>query len=359
MVEWRFRNRVIDSPKEKCCSSTVIIRFFLRLGLKVDWRYPVSFERVFPIQCMIMKISKLISTTPILSQIGTVRQVRLSGALVASLFLSLRVASGEVSVSDLGAGEPGDLLTGYTGNFSGFVGMSAGDEVAQSFSLDQATELGAIVIGYRGFDDGGRFATAKSGVLTIRVDAGNDGSDEIVETVTLDEVDFSGDRFSDTPPGFGAPPYWMKWDLSSSALVLPAGESRFRISMDSQSAGSDTWLFAICFSQGDPYSEGEGWSLESELGDGRDLSFAITGAGEPTDPLASRLRILDTDYSGDGVSMTVGGLNPEKSYVLKRSLDLETFLTVGEPFTPDSSVEIVSDPMPTGSAAFYQIEEAP
>ena len=125
-------------------------------------------------------------------------------------FISLTIASGDAVVTDLGTTAPPDFLAGYTGDFSAFVGMGAGDEVAQSVTLAESTTLGSIILGYREFDDGGRFATANSGALTIRMDAGNDGSDEITETVSLDEVDFSKNRFTNIPTGFGPLPYVME-----------------------------------------------------------------------------------------------------------------------------------------------------
>ncbi|MGD1978250.1 MAG: hypothetical protein PVJ98_02565 [Akkermansiaceae bacterium] len=280
---------------------------------------------------------------------------------VIAMCATVEMSSGEVMVSDLGPQAPTDFLTGYTGGFTLFEGMSEGDEVAQTFTLEEETTLGSIIIGYRGFDDGGSFATAESGILTIRVDAGNDGVDEITETVTLDEVDFSGNRFTDTPPSFGPPSYWMNWDLSSFGLVLPAGESRFRVSMDEQSEGSDTWLFAVCFAQGNPYSGGDGWSLQTTLGAGRDMNFAITGevTGGPPAQGPLSLAILNAVYADGSFNLTVGGLDPSKTYVLKRSLDLETFATIGVPFSPASSTEVVSDSNPTSPSAFYRIEESP
>lgn len=204
------------------------------------------------------------------------RSAILTTAIAAGLACPANL-SGEVVVSDLGTTAPTGFQTGYTGTFRSFVGMFHGDSIAQTFTLDEGLVLESIVIGYRSFDDGGRFANSSTGSLTLFVDAGNNGSFEIREAVTLNQTDFSGDRFTD--PSFGQPPpYWMKWDVSALGIELPAGESKFQISVNSLAPGADTWLFATCFGTGDPYPGGQGTSIDPVLAADRDMCFAINGA---------------------------------------------------------------------------------
>ena len=62
-----------------------------------------------------------------------------------------------------------------------------------------------------------------------------------------------------------------------------------------------------------------------------------------------------------GFVMTVGGLNPRKQYVLKRSTSLGDgfpFIAAG-PFTTMTSTATLIDPSPPAGTAFYRVEEVP
>ena len=95
-------------------------------------------------------------------------------------------------------------------------------------------------------------------------------------------------------------------------------------------------MFVICFTQGNSYAEGEDCSSGPDLGAGRDMSFVITGEGTggPPNPFPSSLKNLDTNDAGDKLRKATGRLKPGKSYILKRSLDLETFTPVEITFSP-------------------------
>ena len=75
-------------------------------------------------------------------------------------------------------------------------------------------------------------------------------------------------------------------------------------------------------------------------------------------PPASGVTITSCGFNGAAFDVTASGLDTTKTYVLKRSTDLQSFATtVGVPFTPASATETVSDPAPPTGTAFYRIEE--
>ena len=123
----------------------------------------------------------------------------------------------QVVVTDHGTTAP-VINSGDTGNTAGLdnrFGFDQKEIHGQTFTLEKGGTLKSIFIAYNGFDRG-------AGTATIGIDAGNNRKWDLVETVTLESVDFSGNSATD---GRDTPVYWMKWDLSAFNLELPAGTS--------------------------------------------------------------------------------------------------------------------------------------
>jgi hypothetical protein len=85
-----------------------------------------------------------------------------------------------------------------------------------------------------------------------------------------------------------------------------------------------------------------------------DMSLALGTTAAP-------LIVTDARFNGAAFELTVTGFDTAKTYLLKRSGDLQDGFpdTVGAPFTPASATDTVSDPTPPAGRAFYKVEEAP
>jgi hypothetical protein len=179
-----------------------------------------------------------------------------------------------VTVTDEGLTAPTGYATGFTdtasmGSNANRFGWDEGESYGQTFTLSNSIILDSIYLGYNGFDD-------NSGSFTITVDAGYDGSNDLTETITLSGANFSG---SSTDNNSG-PFYWMKWDLSSSNLTLPAGMNSFSINLDSENDSS--WLLAPNYNLGgNPYTGGQATG-EPKGGNNNDVTFAVTAVPEPS-----------------------------------------------------------------------------
>ncbi|MCP5537512.1 MAG: PEP-CTERM sorting domain-containing protein [Akkermansiaceae bacterium] len=194
------------------------------------------------------------------------------------LLTALATASSQaaVTVTDNGLTAPtlGVNDTGYIGAPNARFGWGDGvnETVGQTFTLASPITLGSIWISYNDFDAG-------TVTLTLTVDAGNNGSNEITETgVVLDNSNFSGS----SDDGGASPYYWMQFDLSSHNLVLPSGVSKFSIvATAATSGGSDSWPLGSMYNNTDVYAGGS----EQGLPNGGDFLFAVTEVPEPSSSL--------------------------------------------------------------------------
>jgi len=79
--------------------------------------------------------------------------------------------------------------------------------------------------------------------------------------------------------------------------------------------------------------------------------------------LPAELRILSAGFNGAAFEVETTGLDTSKSYVMKRSDDLQDGFptTVDGPRVPTDVTDTFTDPDPLsqGAKAFYRIEEAP
>ena len=217
-------------------------------------------------------------------------------------------AVAQVTVTDNGLTAPNLGLsdTGYTGPSVQRFGWDAGETHGQRLTLASSITLDSIYIGYNGFG-------YDTGSFTITVDAGDDGSNEISETgIVLDSADFSGVDQGDSNTG---PVYWMRWDLSSHNLTLPAGTSSFLITLDSEGDPGSGWLLAPLYATGNPYSGGRTLGV-SGGNSGNDALFAVTaqvpdadGDGLPddyelanTNPPSTTALVPALDDDGDGLT---------------------------------------------------------
>ncbi|MEO5715301.1 MAG: hypothetical protein ABIT37_17620 [Luteolibacter sp.] len=87
-------------------------------------------------------------------------------------------------------------------------------------------------------------------------------------------------------------------------------------------------------------------------------NMAVTFNAAVTTP--DNLKVTHVGFNGTAFEITVSGFNTSRMYILKRSPDLSAaFSPIGSAFTPAATTQIVSDPSPIGSKAFYRIESAP
>ncbi len=233
----------------------------------------------------------------------------------ASLLLAVPAFGQTVTVTDHGETAPVDFTVGYTGPMTNRFGFDEGESYGQTFTLDEEGMLQSIHIGYNDFQSG------YSGTFKLIVDAGNDGTPELEQEVTLNGDDFSGERDA-TNKG---PLFWMEWDVSEFGIILPAGPSSFTFEMVSEN--HPKWLLAPCYKLGtNPYPDGRATGI---LGGnaGNDADFAIftafpdddnDGLPDPwelsfdgvqdltyldgTLPAGSGPGIGTGDYDGDGLS---------------------------------------------------------
>ena len=203
-------------------------------------------------------------------------------SILAGITLPLLLAgsaAAQVVVTDNGEITPTQGLsgTGFTGSATNVFGFDQAETHGQRFTLANSITLDSIYIGYSGFG-------SDTGTFTITVDAGNDGSNEIsVSGITLDSADFSGiDQAAPLTPV-----YWMRWDLSSLNLILPAGTSSFLITCDSEGSPGSGWLFAPMYNNSNPYAGGRTLGLSGGNAN-NDALFVVTA--------------LVPDADGDGLS---------------------------------------------------------
>ncbi|BCX47276.1 hypothetical protein HAHE_11840 [Haloferula helveola] len=229
------------------------------------------------------------------------RIVHLGGISLPLALLLAGNAAAQVTVTNDGSTAPtlGLSDTGYITASNGRFGWDEGELHGQRFTLANSITLDSIYIAYNGFG-------ADSGSFTITVDAGDDGSNEISETgITLDSADFSGVDQGDANSG---PIYWMRWDLSTHNLTLPAGTSSFLISLDSEGNPGSGWLLAPLYNNGNPYAGGRTLGLSGGAS-GNDALFAVTA------------QVPDADSDGLPDDYELANTNPPSTTALVPALD--------------------------------------
>ena len=185
-------------------------------------------------------------------------------------------ADAAVVVTDNGTTAPTGFETGYAGpEFDARSSVDQGEVHQQTFTLDNSIVLDSIYFAYNGFD-------GDSADVTINVDAGNNGSADLTETITLSGSDFSGDSTAD---GNSGPVYWMQWDLSSNNLALASGQHSFSITLanETETGPGAGWLFATMLNReagGDVYAVGT-YTQDVDAVTGFDWGFAVTAVPEP------------------------------------------------------------------------------
>jgi hypothetical protein len=80
--------------------------------------------------------------------------------------------------------------------------------------------------------------------------------------------------------------------------------------------------------------------------------------GEPLGALPAIVRITSFGFNGVPLEVSVEGMDPAASYILRRSQDGQSFTDVGAPFT-GAATNVFVDPAPPAEDALYQIWTAP
>jgi len=70
-------------------------------------------------------------------------------------------------------------------------------------------------------------------------------------------------------------------------------------------------------------------------------------------------KVTSVGFSGGAFQVTVENLTVGETYRLRRSTTLQDFETIGAPFTPASSTQVLQDSAPPVGKAFYIVEEVP
>ena len=252
--------------------------------------------------------------------------------LPASLF-------GQLAVTDFGNTAPVEIVAGHTVESDWEFGFRPGNRFKQSFTLEEGITLASIITSYKKFDD-------FEATLTISVDAGNDGSAEIFEIITLDSADFSGNDAN-----LDNTAYWMEWDFSSFNLELPAGEHSFEITLNSHTdPAPNSWIYAPSYSRANPYAGGQVlWNLNGEGTGGLDMMFAVT-ALPVTAPAGLQLVIRESETTPGSFDFEWVG-QAGKLYDLVSSTDLTTDPLTWPAWNEHSSLEVSGDSLIISTSA--------
>jgi polygalacturonase len=236
-------------------------------------------------------------------------------------------------------------------------GFRQGETCGQTFTIPApGITLEKILVGY-----GALTGAATATTLTLTVDLGNDGSNEISKQIMLTPADITQ---------LGAPPYggihWLELDVSGSALELPPGLHSFLLTVDSVTGPANSWLLAPAYTEGSTYSGGT--AIGNVLSTSRDANFMIEGPATDFDnlpdswemsfPGITDLGDLDGtlpagsgpgpgtgDFDGDGISdfdEYTNGTDPTVSEILKPRINSTDFNDLGE-FVIDCTGESLTD----------------
>ncbi|MCP5537865.1 MAG: carbohydrate-binding protein [Akkermansiaceae bacterium] len=99
-------------------------------------------------------------------------------------------------------------------------------------------------------------------------------------------------------------------------------------------------------------SDGDSWTDYQEMGAGSDA-----GDGSSVPAAGSVPRVNSTVIDTGTITLTVGYLNPAKTYQLVRGLDLSSFPVVVQTIVQPMRTDVFSDALPPEPHAFYRVEE--
>ncbi|MCU0797195.1 MAG: hypothetical protein MUF31_14820, partial [Akkermansiaceae bacterium] len=204
--------------------------------------------------------------------------------ILALAALNPEVTQATIGVTNLGNTVPTGFHTGNTvldphtslAGLPEVFGFRSGNIHNQTFTVSgYGIELKKILIGY-----GTLTGAATAATITLTVDAGNNGSNEISEQFTLTPASITQQAAA---PYAGI--HWLELDVTSSALVLSPGVHAFRLTVNSITGASNTWLLAPSYSADvNQYTggimSGAGNPLSAAI---RDANFAIFGTFPDSD----------------------------------------------------------------------------
>ncbi|MCU0796071.1 MAG: PEP-CTERM sorting domain-containing protein [Akkermansiaceae bacterium] len=203
--------------------------------------------------------------------------------LLMTLAICQSAAQAAITVTNNGTVTPTGFVTGNTSldphaTLTGLpevFGFRNANTHGQSFTVAAPLTLGSIFIGY-----GTLTGAATAMTISLTVDAGNNGSNEITETFSLTTSSIT----QESSPYSGI--HWLELDVSSSALTLAAGTHSFRLTATSVTGATNTWLLAPSYTGSTGFvgnytggnMTGTGISASFPT---RDANFAITAVPEP------------------------------------------------------------------------------
>ena len=239
------------------------------------------------------------------------------------------IVHGGITVIDHGTTAPTEFETANVtleardGTSPSVFGLRDSNTHGQTFEVTTpgGIILRSIFVGY----DGALTGEATETVITLSVDSGNDGSDELSEQFTLTPANLAQ---GGTPDGI----YWLELDASSNGLALAAGTHSFLLSVSSLTGPDSSWLIAPAYTRNNMYSDGD--VLGQLTGDGGsaniDANFAIVGGSSLPDPEITAIAI---DISSPDPSVTISwNSRPNRSYIVDYSIDLVNWTEIDDSY---------------------------
>lgn len=216
--------------------------------------------------------------------------------LALSFLVGLEVIRADIVVTNRGTETPTELETANLlldtrdGVSPRVFGLRDANTHGQTFEVatPDGIQLRSIFLGY----DGGLTGEATDTTITLTVDRGNDGSNELSEQFLLQTADITQ---GGTPGGI----YWLEMDVSSNELELPAGTHSFLITVNALTGPPNSWLFTPAYTEGlDAYTQGN-MTGTAQPGPNRDANFAIS-----TVP-PSEVQITSIEHHDNPVNPTI------------------------------------------------------